>query len=850
ANTNSGEEWFCRVKTTDTLNAFSGYVVSQTVLISSYSWQISSFARKNESEIEKGEFLFEDKTGETSDSNFDIEEFRLAGNTDNIFIRIKMFDADSADNYQFALTFSTASGGQQTIGDDSGFFLGNLYGENFWQRQIIFHSTATGSFTAELNDGSGWTQSSSVVNFYENASVMESEIPRAEIGLVSTTTFQISLAVFQNSVGRASAKDTTSSGALDCLTVSSFTLNDGGWEVSGSLEDLSDGDIDFFARMTILSTGSVVNQKPADFSLETPSGTISQLNPYFDWTDSSDSDGEITSYIVEISTAQDMDGDILWRVNTSTSEFQLPENLTGESTYFWRAGARDDSGEITFSATWYFYISVTEPVCSAPQDDTNLNNYGEANGAEDADGNVTLYWPPASDSVAIQNYYIRISTDSSFNFVYSSATTSADQRNYTFGNLAKGLFWYAQVRAKNISGITGDWSESSDGIYVNRKTVDADLSDWSPPPLSKNTTGLFQSDAFWSDEKGDQRKDKSDSSQLDISTFAVTADRYNLYFYFVFASTVGTFSSGRQFIELAVDNDITSTERVIIGRNETSEDTYISGDTPWEYIVKITSTNGFGVVEAVDSNFNTVGYGKYSEDSANFFIEGMMPLEKIGGSSSFLGQNVNFAAAVLENDGAGGVSQWAAGNSNVVDVVSSTSAWSEVSNQVIDFYLTVSFDSNGEVVGIASHTVTNVPPPDEPNSDGYSYSWPRNLAVYYLNVDRFYNGDSTNEPSDVNMTGGDFEGIIQKVDYFNELGVNMIYTMPIDYFGGGVWGYNHSDIYKIQDSYGDYQKFIEMAKVLKRRNIKIAIDWVPGQVYQGRTYERHPEIFYGERFGA
>jgi len=79
--------------------------------------------------------------------------------------------------------------------------------------------------------------------------------------------------------------------------------------------------------------------------------------------------------------------------------------------------------------------------------------------------------------------------------------------------------------------------------------------------------------------------------------------------------------------------------------------------------------------------------------------------------------------------------------------------------------------------------------------------------------------------------------MIQKVDYFNELGVNMIYTMPIDYFGGGVWGYNHSDIYRIQDSYGDYQKFVEMAKVLKRRNIKIAIDWVPGQSMEGCVRE-------------
>jgi len=844
-NTTAGEEWFCRVKVRDSSLASSDYTYSETLLISSQDWQLSS-QRKNEAKVENGEFLFSDKTGETSDPYFDIEEFRLKADENNLYVRIKLLNTSSKDNYQFALTFSTKAGGNSDIGDDSGVWLGNLFGENLWEREVIFHSTTTGSFTAEVNDGVNWNLTSGVVNFYENSGILEAQIPRSEVGLISTTTFKISLALFKNSPSLAQNSDTTLSGAIDVITISSFTLNDSEWQLTTQQEDLSDSKLDFFSELKILSTGTITNSEPQNFSLITPSGTITDLSPYFDWQDSSDSDGGITSYIIEIATSLNMDGSVLYRVNTSTSEFHLTEDLTGLTTYFWRAGARDGAGEITFSTTWYFYISVSKPVCSKPFDDLNTNNYGKINGDEDMDGNVYFWWPPATDPAGISEYEIAVSTDSDFSQVFSSNTTTVE--SYTFNNLPAGYYWYARVRAKNNSGIWGEWSDVSDGIYVNRKKIDGDTSDWQAPSLSQNSSTVSNGDGFWQDKISDPRTDKANSSQLDLSTFAITCDRYNLYFYLVFASTVGSFGDGRHFIEIAVDNSGTSSERVFIGRGVPLEDTYVSGSVPWEYIVRIRS--GQHDVTGIDSGFNTVGYGTYTANTSNYLIEGAIPLEKIGGSASFLGKDVNFTVAVFENDGSGNVAQYGADNSNIVDVITSTGTWDEVKDGVVDFYISASFNENGEVSNITEHSPVFNPPPNEPISGGYSFDWPRRLVIYYLNVDRFYNGDTTNEPSDVNMTGGDFKGIIQKVDYFNELGVNMIYTMPIDYFGGGVWGYNHSDIYRIQDSYGDYQKFVEMAKVLKRRNIKIAIDWVPGQVYQGRTYERHPEIFYGERFGA
>ncbi|RLD16790.1 MAG: hypothetical protein DRI36_05165, partial [Caldiserica bacterium] len=691
-NTNIGEEWYCKVKVKDTLGFTSDYATSETVFVSSITWSISKFQRFNEVKIENDEVLIMDKTDEATDSYFDIEYLRMKISNNKLFLLSKLKHASSKDVYQFVLTVSTSNGGYDFIGDDSPVTAGSLFGEGtLWERMLIFHSTSTSSFTAELNDGNSWLSSNSKANFYEDSKILEVEIPTDEIGINKDITASFTFSVFRNNVGKAEDLDTTASTVLDCITISSFTLNDNNWNLTNFIEEIGDSKIDYFFSLNILSTGEILNQKPNSFSLITPSGTIQDLSPYFDWNDSSDPDGTITSYIIEIGTSPELDGNILYRVNLSTSEFNITENLEGHSTYYWRAGARDNSGEITFSTTWYFYINLSEPKCSPPKDDQNISNLGLINGEEDADGNLFFYWPPATDYVNVVEYEIRISSDINFNFVNSTATTQ--NLYYTFSNLPKGYIYYAQVRAKNENNVWGEWSDASDGIYVSRKYIDGSLSDWIVPQLQPNTTGLYNGDGFWQDKLNDQRTDKSNSSQLDISTFGITADKYNLYFYVVFNSTVGTFGDGRHFIELILDVDKTSSERVIIGRGVTSEDSYTGGENPWEYIIRIRS--GQDDVAIIDNLFNTVSYGKYTENTSSYFLEGAVSFSDIGGDSKYLNNSINVILSVLENDGTGGVAQYAADNSNIVDLITSTGTWEEVQDQVIDYYLTVSFNEDG-----------------------------------------------------------------------------------------------------------------------------------------------------------
>ncbi|AZK45069.1 type I pullulanase [Paenibacillus lentus] len=121
--------------------------------------------------------------------------------------------------------------------------------------------------------------------------------------------------------------------------------------------------------------------------------------------------------------------------------------------------------------------------------------------------------------------------------------------------------------------------------------------------------------------------------------------------------------------------------------------------------------------------------------------------------------------------------------------------------------------------------------------------------IYFLLTDRFYNGDSSNDnpnhiPGSFNPDqpeayhGGDIRGIIEKLDYLDELGINTIWITPIvdniDFdvrygksgpqFGyHGYWAKN----FEIMDEHlGDIDDFKELIDKAHDRGIKIMVDVV------------------------
>ena len=113
--------------------------------------------------------------------------------------------------------------------------------------------------------------------------------------------------------------------------------------------------------------------------------------------------------------------------------------------------------------------------------------------------------------------------------------------------------------------------------------------------------------------------------------------------------------------------------------------------------------------------------------------------------------------------------------------------------------------------------------------------WLQDAVFYQIFPDRFANGDSTNDP--VNMEkwgspptawgfqGGDLRGIIQHFDYLLDLGINAIYLNPI-FLSPANHRYHTSDYYKIDPRLGSMLDFHALIDLVHRNNVRIVLDGV------------------------
>ncbi|ARO16610.1 alpha,alpha-phosphotrehalase [Bacillus tropicus] len=77
-----------------------------------------------------------------------------------------------------------------------------------------------------------------------------------------------------------------------------------------------------------------------------------------------------------------------------------------------------------------------------------------------------------------------------------------------------------------------------------------------------------------------------------------------------------------------------------------------------------------------------------------------------------------------------------------------------------------------------------------------------------------------------NKETGDIKGVTEKLDYLKELGVDYIWLTPIYQSPQNDNGYDVSDYYRIDSSYGTMEEFEELLEEAKARNIEIMLDIV------------------------
>ena len=105
--------------------------------------------------------------------------------------------------------------------------------------------------------------------------------------------------------------------------------------------------------------------------------------------------------------------------------------------------------------------------------------------------------------------------------------------------------------------------------------------------------------------------------------------------------------------------------------------------------------------------------------------------------------------------------------------------------------------------------------------------WYQNAVFYELYVRAFFdhNGDGK----------GDFQGLIRKLDYLQELGVDCLWLLPLYASPLRDDGYDVADFYAFHPDYGTVEDFGTLLREAHRRGLRIITDLV-----MNHTSDQHP----------
>lgn len=105
--------------------------------------------------------------------------------------------------------------------------------------------------------------------------------------------------------------------------------------------------------------------------------------------------------------------------------------------------------------------------------------------------------------------------------------------------------------------------------------------------------------------------------------------------------------------------------------------------------------------------------------------------------------------------------------------------------------------------------------------------WYKDAVIYELHIKAFRDG---------NCDGiGDFEGLLEKLDYLQSLGITAIWLLPFYPSPLRDDGYDIADYYSINPSYGDIRQFKKLLKEAHSRNLKVITELVINH-----TSDQHP----------
>ncbi|WP_137286144.1 alpha-amylase family protein [Halorussus salinisoli] len=110
---------------------------------------------------------------------------------------------------------------------------------------------------------------------------------------------------------------------------------------------------------------------------------------------------------------------------------------------------------------------------------------------------------------------------------------------------------------------------------------------------------------------------------------------------------------------------------------------------------------------------------------------------------------------------------------------------------------------------------------------GTKNRWYENATFYAIDVEAFADGDGDGV--------GDFEGLTERLDYLEGLGVDCLWLLPFYPSPNRDNGYDVADYYGVDSVYGTFGDFVEFVREADRRGIRVIVDLVVNH-----TSDQHP----------
>ena len=123
----------------------------------------------------------------------------------------------------------------------------------------------------------------------------------------------------------------------------------------------------------------------------------------------------------------------------------------------------------------------------------------------------------------------------------------------------------------------------------------------------------------------------------------------------------------------------------------------------------------------------------------------------------------------------------------------------------------------------------------------------KNDIIYHILIDRFagFDNKKSYQPS-TDFFGGNLRGIIDKIPYLKQLGVDVLWISPF-YKTSAYHGYHITDFFSVDPHFGTEQDLKELIEIVHQHNMRIIADFVPNHCssvhpffLEAQQYENSP----------